>query len=68
MTYEAGFSDGERQAFKDRRNRVTRSMPPEPTEYARGYRDGYLPRSLAWKLREPTPSLAWWQEREAETA
>ena len=68
MTYEAGFSDGERQAFKDRRNHVTRSLPDDVrTPYGRGYRDGYMPRSLVWKLREPT-AVPWWQEREAETA
>ena len=68
MTYEAGFSDGERQAFKDRRNRVRRTLPDDDrTPYGRGYRDGYMPRSLAWNLREVAPK-AWWMEREEETA
>ena len=64
MTYEAGFSDGERQAFKDRRDLVTRPMPDPRTPYGHGYRDGYTPRSLAWKLRDGVPQRLWFRERE----
>lgn len=61
-TYAQGFDDGERQVFKDRRSfRAPRILPPPLTEYERGFRDGYMPRDPAWRLRtKPVPS---WQER-----
>lgn len=65
--YESGFADGERDAFKDRRNNIRRTLSQDPTsEYQRGYRDGYTPRNLSWLLTKP--AAAWWQDRESEFA
>jgi hypothetical protein len=49
--YEHGFAEGERAAFKDRRNAVRRERPEtlEPG-YQQGWWDGYLPRSQWWGL------------------
>lgn len=65
--YETGFDHGERQAFKDRRLHMHRTFSGQPqSDYDRGYRDGYTPRSLTWALhKEPQP---FWQERESEIA
>jgi hypothetical protein len=60
-TYALGFNDGERQAWTDRRFITPRVIERPLTEYERGFRDGYLPRDPAWRLRtKPVPS---WQER-----
>jgi hypothetical protein len=66
--YERGFADGERQSFKDRANRVRRSLPEVKTEYGRGWIDGYTPRSLTWAVRSTANSQDWWQLREVEAA
>lgn len=65
--YEAGFSAGERQAFIDRRERKTRDFRSVvQSEYQRGYRDGYTPRSITWLLvKDPRP---YWADRESEIA
>lgn len=65
MSYEAGFLDGERQAFKDRKNNVVRAFNRERrvSQYGRGFIEGYTPRTVVWKLRAPAPA-PWWQERE----
>jgi hypothetical protein len=55
MTYERGFSDGERQAFTDRRSKsrdgehsiLSAGFSTALAEYWRGFRDGYFPRG-AW--------------------
>jgi hypothetical protein len=49
MTYEQGFSAGERAAFFDRRNGSLRQVMSHPINaYDRGYTDGYTPRSPEW--------------------
>lgn len=66
--YESGFADGERQAFKDRRNHVRRSRPEAQVQstYLDGWWDGYTPRSLTWLLhKDPQP---YWADRESEIA
>lgn len=56
-TYEAGFSQGEHDAFRDRR----RGIEPEAqttrpmSAYQRGYADGYTPRTSTWGARLRTP-------------
>ncbi len=64
--YESGFVDGEKDAFKDRRNGIRRTVAEPANEYQRGYRDGYTPRNLSWLLTKP--AAAWWQDRESEFA
>ncbi|MBA3590354.1 hypothetical protein [Methylibium sp.] len=49
MNYESGFNAGEHQAFQDRRSGVVRDLGDAPqSEWQRGYRDGYTPRSPTW--------------------
>lgn len=64
MKYAQGFADGERAAFKDRADHLTRQMPIVRDDYSRGYVDGYTPRTIGWALRAPVESLAWWVDRE----
>ena len=53
-TYAQGFAEGERQAFEDRRGNCRHgqealqaaSNGPVLSEYWRGFKDGYLPRSV----------------------
>lgn len=51
--YEQGFSEGEKQAFEDRKWRRPERIKPEGElqGYARGWWDGYLPRSSQWGIR-----------------
>lgn len=64
--YEAGFAEGEREAFRDR-HRMPRCRPEHITSpYGHGYWDGYLPRSTAWALRKP--AAAPFHERDTEPA
>lgn len=50
--YEAGFLDGERDAFASRRaGEPLQSLVPAENEYQRGFRDGYLPRRAEWWVR-----------------
>lgn len=53
--YEAGFNDGEHAAWSDRKAGRPRRIRPqgELTPYARGWWDGYTPRSLHWSLTKP---------------
>lgn len=54
MTYAAGFSDGERDAFKDRQNGIRRTNAWQPIgEYQRGYWDAYRPGNSDWASRMP---------------
>lgn len=48
--YELGFDAGERQAFSDRKHdRRARQKPlGQMTAFARGWWDGYQPRSMTW--------------------
>jgi hypothetical protein len=50
MSYANGFDDGERAAFRHRKAGITldRDFPEPQTDYERGYRDGYTPRSPGW--------------------
>ena len=49
MTYEQGFAQGERDAYRDRQMGLKlERMPPPQSEAARGYEDGYTPRSATW--------------------
>lgn len=49
MTYEQGFAQGEADAFHDRRAGLPlERFPPPQSEAARGYEDGYTPRSPGW--------------------
>lgn len=48
MSYEIGFASGERAAYFDKRNEFTRELPEPVTPEARGFVDGYRPRSAAW--------------------
>jgi hypothetical protein len=68
VSYEQGFTAGERQAFKDRREHITRARPEQiRDDYGRGFWDAYFPRTLGWAAR-PTEVQAWWVERESEIA
>lgn len=50
--YEAGFAEGDRRAFDDRRNGILRFKPDGALpERSRGFWDAYMPRSTAWALR-----------------
>jgi hypothetical protein len=64
MSYEAGFRDGELQAFKDRKAGHKRILGEVKTEYQRGYQDGYTPRNLAWALTKP--AAQWWLDNESD--
>ena len=67
--YEEGFSDGERQAFNDRRDHIMRAHPRVgDNEYMRGWHDGYSPRSVTWALRGTETSSVWWAEFKEEAA
>lgn len=67
MTYARNFSDGERQAFKDRQLGIHRRPPADMSNLAtQAYWDGYLPRSPEWAGRSTQPVQAWWVERESE--
>jgi len=48
MNYAQGFSDGERQATKDRANGTRQTFAEPRNEYEAGRRDGYTPRSPTW--------------------
>lgn len=50
MTYEDGFDQGERTAYRHRKVGIEldRDFPTPKTPYDRGYIDGYCPRSPAW--------------------
>lgn len=49
MTYEAGFAQGEHDAYHDRRRGLFREMNERPqTAEERGYWDAYSPRSATW--------------------
>jgi len=66
MTYEQGFSDGERAAFSDRKTGFQRSIPETDGEYWRGFFDGYTPRSSTWARGiSSKPVIEWWRESEA---
>jgi hypothetical protein len=59
MTYEQGFAQGERDAFTDRRAGLAlERMPPPTSEGARGYEDGYTPRSATWWTTKRTAQNA----------
>ena len=65
MSYESGFSQGEHDAFHDRRNGVRREMNEDPrTAEERGYWDAYSPRSATWgaMVRSPEPVPRAWVE------
>lgn len=63
-TYESGFASGELQAFKDRKRGLSRTVPQfEVTDpYARGYWDGYRPRSATWAISQEVRAV--WEVRE----
>ena len=64
--YEAGFRQGEQQAFRDRRAHIRRDRPSCLAQdgYEHGFWDGYTPRSITWLLaKQPEPS---WADRESE--
>ncbi len=49
MTYEQGFARGEADAYRDRMMGLPLERFAAPTtEAARGYEDGYMPRSVTW--------------------
>jgi hypothetical protein len=50
MSYEAGFDQGERDAFADRKAGIPldREFKAPLSPFDRGYRDGYTPRSPGW--------------------
>jgi len=50
MTYEAGFAQGESDAYEDRANGVKSASPPAAlnSPYQRGYWDAYTPRTSTW--------------------
>lgn len=56
MTYEAGFAQGEHDAYHDRRRGLFREMNERPqTAEERGYWDAYSPRSATWGAMHTTP-------------
>jgi len=62
MSYEQGFSAGERQAWDDRsEGRGPRDLPPPRDDTERGFADGYVPRSASWWTA--TQAQCWWAER-----
>ena len=62
MSYEAGFSLGERQAWEDRKaGKPLEALGPPQNDLQRGYADGYTPRSSTWARISPT--VAWWSDR-----
>jgi len=59
MSYESGFSQGEYDAFHDRRARVRREMTEDPrTAEEIGYWDAYRPRGGTWDAMQSTPTSA----------
>jgi hypothetical protein len=50
IDYQRGFADGERDSRADRLagTLMARELPLGMHQYARGYADGYTPRSWAW--------------------
>lgn len=50
MTYEAGFAQGEADAYADRKAGQRSSMRPQQplSLYQQGYWDAYTPRSATW--------------------
>lgn len=59
MSYEAGFAQGEHDAFHDRRRNQTRELRDAPaTAEERGYWDAYRPRSATWGALARTPARA----------
>lgn len=52
MTYEAGFAQGEIDAFSDRAMGNKPSVPPPGPKsvYQQGYWDAYTPRSATWRI------------------
>lgn len=66
MTYEQGFSKGERAAWLDRSSLIPRAMPEVVDEETRGFVDGYTPRSSTWARGiSSKPVIEWWRESEA---
>ena len=55
MSYEAGFAQGERDAYADRQMALIRPAPDLSTPYGRGYWDAYRPRSATWAVTTRTP-------------
>ena len=59
MSYEAGFAQGEHDAFHDRRKGLVREMHERPqTAEEVGYWAAYSPRSATWGCRQRTPAAA----------
>lgn len=49
MTYEQAFAQGERDAYRDRQSGIPlEKFAPPSSEAARGYEEGYTPRSATW--------------------
>ena len=67
MTYEQGFSDGERAAWFDRKALIPRPFLSEQGDYRRGFVDGYTPRSATWARGINNRSVIEWR-RESEAA
>lgn len=69
--YEQGFDAGERMAFRHAKQGIRNAVAPDPkSEYARGFADGYNPRTLAWAAR-PKPERAlpsWWADDDIDGA
>ena len=58
MSYDAGFAQGERDAFHDRRaGQVREQTEPATTAEAIGYWAGYVPRSATWGAMTHTPRM-----------
>ncbi len=58
MTYEQGFMQGEADAFRDRRMGLKLERFPAPqSEAARGYEDGYTPRTATWWITPKTERI-----------
>lgn len=49
-SYEAGFAQGERDAYSDRTGGTKSEAPPPVPQspYQRGYWDAYTPRTSTW--------------------
>lgn len=66
MSYAAGFSRGEQDAYRDRQDGLRRDFQGHGLgEWLDGYRDGYSARNPEWSARPPKDGAAWWVEREA---
>jgi hypothetical protein len=59
--YEKAFAEGERAAWRDRRNGIVRERPGTIERwYSRAWWDGYTPRTSAWAVRtarRPVPQM-----------